>query len=579
MNLKKITAIIVTLAMILSLASFTAFADDAPTLKVYTELSANSAKAGDTIDVKLYVTNLDGSNVKVATFGFGFIVDDSVFDVAALEQLNEDYEYVNITTTYGSPGYNPYTKFVNTSELTYTNKTLTSSTPVLTATLKVKDDAEAGDVIIDVDGCAAMRMDSVSFVITEVDSTLTIVDSLTVTEAALTDSDFPTSYEIGTDILAELADADITVSNGADKSEAGYKATWAAPVGFDNTVPGTYTFTGVVIPDEAKNASWDGNLEVTATVTLTAIADGTLAEVAPIEIAATEVDEDVVVEAFDLAITKGDFEDVIAITDGMLAVDNATIDTTLVDTYEDVVTITIPANTVSKGGKFSVAEETVIKGAVNVVNEISPVITVSNVKTKPGNQVEVTVSLEKNSGFADLNIEIGYDSDVMTLVDAKSSSEVTGYFTPAENYAVNPYNMSWDNTGNITYNGVIATLTFDVSDDAPTGVYPITVDYYKGIDGNYVDGEDINYDENEKPIVFIYVNGGVAVASYMIGDVNDDKKINSKDATYLLRYLADWEDIGWVEQAMDVNGDNAINDNDAIHLLRYLAGWDVTLAQ
>lgn len=54
------------------------------------------------------------------------------------------------------------------------------------------------------------------------------------------------------------------------------------------------------------------------------------------------------------------------------------------------------------------------------------------------------------------------------------------------------------------------------------------------------------------------------------GDINGDKKVNSKDCIYLLDYLT-----GDVEEAFantDVNGDKKTNSKDVIHLLDYLTG-------
>ena len=75
----------------------------------------------------------------------------------------------------------------------------------------------------------------------------------------------------------------------------------------------------------------------------------------------------------------------------------------------------------------------------------------------------------------------------------------------------------------------------------------------------------------------MYVNGSVIVASYIPGDINGDEKINNKDATFLLRYLAGWNIDGINTDALDTDGSGTVNNKDATILLRYLAGWAVTL--
>ncbi len=60
------------------------------------------------------------------------------------------------------------------------------------------------------------------------------------------------------------------------------------------------------------------------------------------------------------------------------------------------------------------------------------------------------------------------------------------------------------------------------------------------------------------------------------GDVNDDKDVDNRDATALLRKLASW-DVSLNEVNADVNDDKDVDNRDVTTLLRYLAGWEVTL--
>ncbi len=143
----------------------------------------------------------------------------------------------------------------------------------------------------------------------------------------------------------------------------------------------------------------------------------------------------------------------------------------------------------------------------------APVVTVGNAEGSAGDTVKIPVILSGNTGFANLGIEIGYNPDVMMLKNVTSDSKVGGMFTPAQTYNVRPYNMDWNSTVNLTYNGVLATLTFEIAGSAADGTYPVTVDYYKGRDGNYTDGNDVNYDENYQSLGLQYVNGGVTVKS------------------------------------------------------------------
>ena len=151
--------------------------------------------------------------------------------------------------------------------------------------------------------------------------------------------------------------------------------------------------------------------------------------------------------------------------------------------------------------------------AVSAFAETAPTVAVGKAEASKGDTIEIPIILSGNSGFADMGIEIGYNSDIMTLIKVVPNSDVGCTFTPAQTYSVNPYNMGWSNTVNITYNGTLATLTFKIADNAASGTYPITVDYYKGRNGNYADGDDVNYNENLEPLGLTYANGSITVKS------------------------------------------------------------------
>ena len=60
------------------------------------------------------------------------------------------------------------------------------------------------------------------------------------------------------------------------------------------------------------------------------------------------------------------------------------------------------------------------------------------------------------------------------------------------------------------------------------------------------------------------------------GDLNGDGKLNNKDVTRLMQYLADW-DVAVVEKTLDVNNDGKKNNKDVTRLMQFLAGWDVKI--
>lgn len=203
-------------------------------------------------------------------------------------------------------------------------------------------------------------------------------------------------------------------------------------------------------------------------------------------------------------------------------------------------------------------------------------VTAASVTASPGGTVNVKVDLSGNKGFANLGVQVGYDANALTITSVTNNPSVGAVYTPAQQITANPYNMGWDSTGNIAFNGTLATLTFKVKENAPEGKYPITVSYYTGKNGNYTDGTDVNYDENFNALNLNYVNGEITVSSHTPGDINGDGKVNNQDGTFLLRHLAGWN-VNVDDSALDINGDGKINNQDGTVLLRYLAGWQVNI--
>lgn len=141
----------------------------------------------------------------------------------------------------------------------------------------------------------------------------------------------------------------------------------------------------------------------------------------------------------------------------------------------------------------------------------APNVSIQCVSAEAGGTVSAAVILSGNTGFADLSLEIGYDAAALQLVQVEPNSSIGCRFTSSQQLTQQPYLLNWvDGTSSNTFNGTLAVLHFQISTDA-AGEYPITISHYKGINGNYIDGDDVNYDLNFDPLHLTYLSGKITV--------------------------------------------------------------------
>ena len=68
----------------------------------------------------------------------------------------------------------------------------------------------------------------------------------------------------------------------------------------------------------------------------------------------------------------------------------------------------------------------------------------------------------------------------------------------------------------------------------------------------------------------------ITVSENVAGDINGDGRVNNKDLTRLMKYLAG-ENVVVTEAVLDVNGDGKVNNKDLTRLMKYLAGENVDI--
>lgn len=198
-------------------------------------------------------------------------------------------------------------------------------------------------------------------------------------------------------------------------------------------------------------------------------------------------------------------------------------------------------------------------------DENTAVFRVSSVQGRPGQTVEVTVSLENNPGLIAASMALAYDETKLTLVEAVDTELLAdGVFSKLLD--TNPFHMRWEDSladGDNTATGTIATLKFKIAEDCPEGEIPLTL--------TLSSTEIYNYDV--EIVASAGENGSIQVVQYVPGDGNGDGTADSRDVTILRRYLAHWPNITIDLPAMDVNADGASDSRDVTVMRRYLAHW------
>lgn len=140
----------------------------------------------------------------------------------------------------------------------------------------------------------------------------------------------------------------------------------------------------------------------------------------------------------------------------------------------------------------------------------------ANVTAKPGQIVEVAVSISNNPGISSARVDIAYDADALEIVPYTYYDEDAGdnMTTSAQNMSlgnvvadfspttVNPFIVNWvPGTKNIKKNGDLAIIYFKVKDTAAVGTYTLEV----------IANQDDVFNVATEAVPFTLVNGSIKV--------------------------------------------------------------------
>lgn len=120
---------------------------------------------------------------------------------------------------------------------------------------------------------------------------------------------------------------------------------------------------------------------------------------------------------------------------------------------------------------------TLMTCSLSIAAETAAVMTGTHETASPGEKVTIVLSLHENPGLASWKVDLTWDQNVLQL-DTQSISLgddfVGGMFVENTNED-GKLCLVWAKSENVSADGNVVTLTFTVSENAESGIYPISV--------------------------------------------------------------------------------------------------------
>ena len=132
----------------------------------------------------------------------------------------------------------------------------------------------------------------------------------------------------------------------------------------------------------------------------------------------------------------------------------------------------------------------------------APTFSVSSATAKPGDTVELTVDMSNNPGITSLMLSLSYNDTYLSLASEPVFGEIFPESLGGDDLTLNPFNfICSDDFVDIKESGTLATFTFSVAENAPSGDYSVVVFY---------DEENV-FDAELKNVSFKTVAGRITV--------------------------------------------------------------------
>ena len=203
-------------------------------------------------------------------------------------------------------------------------------------------------------------------------------------------------------------------------------------------------------------------------------------------------------------------------------------------------------------------------------------ISIGEGSLKAGGTITLPVTIENNPGIAGFNFTLDYDKSVMTPTAITKGGLIPEGTTFTSNLEqgipaseLKEVSVYWGASSNVTEDGELFNITFDVTGGTTDGLYPISLKYEKG------DITDAAFND----VMPTIIDNVVTIADVMRGDVNLDRRVDSQDELLLSRYIAKWnlEFNDNQKKAANVFADSAgkINSKDGVRLSQILSGYEL----
>ncbi|MBD3181916.1 T9SS type A sorting domain-containing protein, partial [Candidatus Poribacteria bacterium] len=193
------------------------------------------------------------------------------------------------------------------------------------------------------------------------------------------------------------------------------------------------------------------------------------------------------------------------------------------------------------------------------------ILELASYEAVPGEDISIQISMTDLTGMASADIIMKYDPSIITVNEAKATDLLSGMNLIVNNNTPGELLVFVAGAQEISSgSGNIIDISLTVRENAPEDIEtPLTFDNSTQI-----------YDEQGNVVPVNLENGALKIIQPGIkGDVNNDGKVRSNDATLALRIAAGLMTPTSLQSwAADMNDDGKVRSNDATLILRKAAG-------